>query len=134
MEFDPSRPIWLQLVAEFSRLIVVGEWTPGGRIAGVRELAGDLGVNPNTVQRALSELEREGLCRSERTSGRFVTDDAPRIDTLRNQLAATAVDDYILGVRGLGMTLPHATALVSERWSRHDNNGDPSLTHRPDEE
>lgn len=129
MEFDPSRPIWLQLVAEFSRRIVVGEWTPGGRIAGVRELAGGLGVNPNTVQRALAELEREGLCRSERTSGRFVTDDAARIDALRNQLAATAVDDYILGVRGLGMALPNATALVSERWPLHDNTDDSSHTY-----
>ncbi|GMA41019.1 GntR family transcriptional regulator [Mobilicoccus caccae] len=77
MEFDPARPIWHQLIHEFSRRIVTGEWSPGGRIGGVRELAGELGVNPNTVQRALSELERDGLCRSERTAGRFVTDDTP---------------------------------------------------------
>jgi DNA-binding transcriptional regulator YhcF (GntR family) len=80
MEFDTSSPIWVQLVGDFSRRIVTGEWPAGGRIPGVREIAVDVGVNPNTVQRALAEMEREGLCRSERTAGRFVTDDMQRID------------------------------------------------------
>ena len=54
MEFDPSSPIWIQLQAEFTRRIVVGTWQPGERIPGVRELAGELRVNANTVQRALA--------------------------------------------------------------------------------
>lgn len=120
MDFDTSRPIWHQLVDEFSRRIVVGTWPPGARIAGVRELAADLGVNPNTVQRALSELERDGLCRSERTAGRFVADDPRRVDALRRDLASSAADDYILRVRGLRMPLPDATTLVTERWDTHD--------------
>lgn len=121
MEFDTSRPIWHQLIEEFSRRIVVGQWAPGGRIGGVRELAADLGVNPNTVQRALAELEREGLCRSERTSGRFVTDDPARIAGLRRQLAAGAADDYIQRARGLGMDPDDATTLITERWTTDDH-------------
>ena len=66
MDFDASRPIWLQLREEFTRRIVIGRWPPGKQIPGVRELAVELGVNPNTVQRTLAELERDGLCRSER--------------------------------------------------------------------
>ncbi len=125
MDFDPSRPIWRQLVAEFSRRIVAGHWAPGARIGGVRDLAAELQVNPNTVQRALAELDREGLSRSERTSGRFVTDDHGRIDRLRHDLALGAADDYIRDARGLGMSQPDATRLINERWSTHD---DP-LTH-----
>ena len=86
MDFDASRPIWLQLREEFTRRIVIGRWAPGKQIPGVRELAVELGVNPNTVQRTLAELERDGLCRSERAVGRFVTDalkhSPPRDDDL----------------------------------------------------
>lgn len=120
MDFDPTTPIWLQLVAEFSRRIVTGQWAPDARIPGVRELAVDLGVNPNTVQRALAELERDGLARSERTAGRFVTTDAGRISALRRSLAAEAADDYARRARGFGMGEGDAVALLRERWSTDD--------------
>ena len=121
MEFDTSSPIWGQLVAEFSRRIVTGQWPPGGRIAGVRELAAELGVNPNTVQRALAELERQELCRSERTAGRFVTTDADRIDALRAELAEGAADDFVRRARGLGMAADQARRLIEERWTHDDD-------------
>ena len=121
MEFDTSSPIWGQLVAEFSRRIVTGEWPAGSRIAGVRELAGELGVNPNTTQRALAELERQQLCRSERTAGRFVTADSDRIDTLRSELAQGAADDFVRRARGLGMRPDQARRLIDERWSHDDH-------------
>ena len=120
MDFDPSRPIWHQLIDEFSRRIVVGAWAPGDRIGGVRELAAELGVNPNSVQRALSELEREGLARSERAVGRFVTDDASRITRLRHELAKGATDEYVHTASGLGLTLTEATTLLTERWNTDD--------------
>lgn len=125
MEFDNSRPIWLQLVAEFSRRIAVGAWGSGDRIPGVRELALGLGVNPNTVQRAFGELERDGLVRSERTAGRFVTDDPDRITRMRQALAADAADDFIRRGRGVRMTLADAQALLESRWT-HDHNTDPT--------
>lgn len=121
MEFDTSSPIWGQLVAEFSRRIVTGEWPPGARIAGVRDLASELGVNPNTTQRALAELERQQLCRSERTTGRFVTSDASRIDSLRSELAQEAADDFVRRARGLGMQPAQAQRLIDERWSHDDH-------------
>lgn len=117
MEFDSSQPIWLQLVAEFSRRIAVGIWPMGERVAGVRDLAADLGVNPNTVQRAFGELERDHLVRSERTSGRFVTDDQQLISALRQRLAAAAADDFVQRGRGFGMTLDDARSLLEQRWS-----------------
>jgi GntR family transcriptional regulator len=120
VEFDTGSPIWGQLVTEFSRRIVTGEWSAGDRIPGVRELASGLGVNPNTVQRALAELERRGLCRSERTAGRFVTSDGPTIDDLRAELAFEAADDFVRRARGLGMRPDQARQLIEERWT-HDH-------------
>ncbi|HJA37495.1 MAG TPA: GntR family transcriptional regulator [Candidatus Brevibacterium intestinigallinarum] len=124
MQFDASSPIWVQLVADFQRRMVTGEWEAGAKIPGVRELAVDLGVNPNTVQRALAEMEREGLCRSERTAGRFVTDDTQRIDRVRAALVQDAADDYIRRARGLGMGRAHAQDLLDQRWSDHDDSAD----------
>lgn len=124
MEFDTGSPIWGQLVAEFCRRIVTGEWLPGGRIAGVRELATELGVNPNTVQRALADLERQELCHSERTAGRFVTSDETRISALRTELAQEAADDFIRRAHGLGMHSAQVRRLIEERWTYDNNNED----------
>lgn len=120
MEFDTSSPIWGQLVAEFSRRIVTGTWPADSRIPGVRELAGELGVNPNTVQRALADLERRGLCRSERTAGRFVTSEEDHIDALRAELAHEVADGFVRRARGLGMSPTQARRLIEERWNDHD--------------
>lgn len=121
MEFNPGTPIWAQLVTEFSRRIATGEWPAGSRILAVRELASEVGVNPNTAQRALAELERLELCRTERTAGRFVTDDADRIDVVRAELATEAARIYIRTARGLQMPLPHAQALIEKEWHDHDH-------------
>ncbi len=123
MEFDPSTPIWLQLVSEFTRRIVTGVWAPGEKIPGVRELALELKVNPNTVQRALAELDREGLSRPERTAGRFVTDETPVIDRAREGLAAEAATTYARGAQGLGMSLTAARELLGRIWPDTDERG-----------
>ncbi|KAB1646858.1 GntR family transcriptional regulator [Pseudoclavibacter endophyticus] len=119
MQFDSPSPIWAQLEAEFIRRIVVGEWAPGARMPGVRELASTLGVNPNTAQRALAELERRGLCRSERTAGRFVTEDLGLIDSVRGDLVGGAADDFIERALGMRMSREAALRLIDERWNDH---------------
>ncbi|MFT3889796.1 MAG: GntR family transcriptional regulator [Arachnia sp.] len=116
MRFDPSSPIWVQLVDEFVRRIVTGRWPSGEKIPAVRELAVDLRVNPNTVQRALAELERRGLARAERTAGRFVTDELSLIDEARNDLAAGAATDYARRAQLLGMSLTAARDLLGHQW------------------
>ena len=85
--FNQHEPIYIQLLERFRARIVNGSWEPGARIDSVRALALEYGVNPNTIQRALSELEREGLAYSERTAGRFITEDQAQIDALRGRLA-----------------------------------------------
>ena len=85
--FQADTPIYTQLVARLQEQIVSGAYPPGSKLPSVRDLAADAGVNPNTVQRAFAELERLGLIYTQRTSGKFVTEDASAIDAARRALA-----------------------------------------------
>lgn len=113
--FDPNRPIYAQLTERLRLRIASGEYPPGEKLPAVRELAAEAGANPNTVQRAFSDLEREGLIYTQRTSGRFVTEDPSAICAARRTLAAQQVTEYLSGMAALGYSPQEATAMVSER-------------------
>ena len=85
--FSDNRPIYAQIIEHIKRETVSGGLAPGDRLPSVRELATDAGVNPNTMQRALSELERTGLVYSQRTSGRFITENTDLIAAMKADLA-----------------------------------------------
>lgn len=82
-DISSERSVYLQLVDIIKQKIMSGEYKPGQRMESVRELAAEAAVNPNTMQRALVELERQGLIYTNRTSGRFVSEDASLIDGVR---------------------------------------------------
>ena len=84
---DDSRPIYLQLMERIQHDIISGVYQPGDKLPSVRDLALDAAVNPNTMQKALSELERGGLVYSHRTSGRFITDDSTLLKKIKTDLA-----------------------------------------------
>ena len=92
---DSDRPIYAQILERIQRQIVSGEYAPGTKIPSVRELAAQAGVNPNTMQKALSELERSGLVATMRTSGRVVTEDMEMIKQIRKQLAAEQAAEFV---------------------------------------
>lgn len=121
MQIDDSRPIWAQLVDEFRQRIVAGTWPPGGKLPSVRELALDVGVNPNTVQKALAEVDRLGLTVTERTAGRFVSTDAAAIAEARAALAATKVTDFAASMTAMGMTLEQASELLTQLWNDRED-------------
>jgi DNA-binding transcriptional regulator YhcF (GntR family) len=100
--FDENRPIYLQLIEEFRLKIAAGELACGMKLNSVRDLATEIGVNPNTMQRALSELEREGLLITQRTAGRFVTEDKEMIKALRENMAKEKLDGLIDGMLQMG--------------------------------
>ncbi len=103
-QLQENMPIYMQIMQKVREAIASGELAPGARVASVRELAGAFAVNPNTMQRALNELEREGLLVSERTSGRFVTKDTAQIDAMRRQLAEEAAARFRREMQTLGFS------------------------------
>ena len=116
MSWDLSndRPIYLQLMEKIQQDIVSGVYQPGDRLPSVRELALDAAVNPNTMQKALSELERTGLVYSQRTSGRFITEDEKMLKELKSQLAQEHIRDFFEKMRQLGFTQEETLALIQE--------------------
>ena len=99
-----GRPVYVQLIEQLELALVAGEFPPGSRIPPVRELAADAGVNPNTMQRSLSELEREGFVYSERTAGRFITNDEQLIQSLRREMIVQIVQKFWDQMEQLGCT------------------------------
>ena len=115
-QFDASRPIYAQLVERLKARILAGTYPPGGHLDSVRDLAAAAGVNPNTMQRALAQLESEGLVRTERTSGRYVTEDTNLIEQLRASAARNIAADFLEKMRSIGYT-PQQTTELLERWN-----------------
>lgn len=112
--FDPNLPIYIQVMDEIKKDVFLKKYAPGSKIASVRELALEYSVNPNTIQKSLSELEREGLLRSERAVGRFVTDDLNLIEQFRKNASKEKVDHFITEMSGLGYSKPEMIELINE--------------------
>lgn len=108
IKLDDNTPIYLQIMNIFRQMMASGKLKPGDKVAPVRELAGDYGVNPNTMQKALSELEKEGLLYSDRTRGRFVTRDNKLLNNLRLKEAGLAASEYGRIMESLGFTKEEA--------------------------
>ena len=115
-QFDSSRPIYAQLVERLKARILAGTYQSGGHLDSVRDLAAAAGVNPNTMQRALAQLEAEGLVRTERTSGRFVTEDTDLIEQLRASAARNIAADFLEQMRSIGYT-PQQAAEMLRSWN-----------------
>ena len=113
-KLEDSRPIWIQLWEQLARRIATGAYPPGSRLPSVRELAAEAGVNPNTMQRALAQLEQEGLCRADRTAGRLVTGDTQVIEAVRRREAEGVIRQDLEGMAGLGYTREQAAELLKE--------------------
>lgn len=115
-EFNHHQPIYRQLIDHFCQLIVSGSWVAGDRVDSVRNLAVLYEVNPNTIQKALSELEREGLLYTERTSGRFITRDQHLIKLVRQQLACEKTEQFITQMTALGCSKEELVELIQQNW------------------
>lgn len=114
-KLDDNMPIYIQIMQKVRDAIASGEWAPGQKIPSVRELAGLFEVNPNTMQRAMLELEREGLLVSERTAGRFVTEDKNQIKGLKKDVAIAAADAFRNTMLELGYTPEEMIAFFRAR-------------------
>ena len=112
-DFDNSKPIYIQLVEVLQFKIISGEMPIGGKLSSVRDLAQEAGVNPNTMQRALAELERQGLVFTNRTSGRFVTEDQEHIKALRSKYAISKIQEVTTALLQLGYSKQELLELIN---------------------
>lgn len=113
-EFDNQRPIYSQIIEYIKLTIVSGKLTPGEKLLSVRELAAVAGVNPNTMQKALSELESTGLVHSNRTSGRFVCEDPLLIQKAKNELARENISLFLSNMEKIGIKKEESIELLKE--------------------
>ena len=111
---NSDRPIYTQILEEIQLRIIIGQYKPGAKIPSVRELAAEAGVNPNTMQKALAELERNGLVMAQRTSGRIVTEDMEMIRETRNKIAQEQVSDFVDKMQKLGFNKEEIIKLLEQ--------------------
>ena len=114
LDFDPTRPIYLQIIEAVKKRAAQGVYRAGDRLPSVREMAAEMGVNPNTLARAYMELEREGFITTRRGEGSSITGSAERIDSERRALTRSARDRFISEVRGLALSREQIEALMGE--------------------
>ena len=112
--FNSTTPIYIQIIEHIKMSVAVGDYKAGDKLLSVRELAAEAEVNPNTMQKALSELEREGLLYTQRTSGRFITEDTETISNLRKQLAKEHLDAFLKNMNRLGYSSEEAMELLGK--------------------
>ena len=112
--FTDDRPIWQQIIDQMTLRILKGEYPPGERLPGVRELAAQAGVNPNTMQRAMAQLEADGLAVGSRTAGRTVTQDTAVIEAAAKARARTAVRECLRILEELGYSGEDAMVFIKE--------------------
>ncbi len=112
-ELASDRPIYRQLVEQIELRIISGHYQPGERLPSVRDLAAEVSVNPNTMQKALTDLEQSGLVYAQRTSGRYITEDEKMIGDLKNELAKKQIQEFIEKMERLGFTVQDTIRLIT---------------------
>ena len=115
MEFRANYPIYLQIVEDIKRRIVIGELRPGDKLPSNAELAMVYHVNPNTVQRIFHQLSAEGLAYAKRGIGTYIIEDASLPDTLRQQIGASLTHQFVTQMQTYHFTPEKITALLNEQ-------------------
>lgn len=113
-KFKSDRPIYIQLIEQIQLRIVSGEYSPGSKLPSVRDLAAEASVNPNTMQKALAELEQNGLLYSQRTSGRYVTEDENIIRKVKDTIALEEIKEFLQKMSKLGFSSQETISLIEK--------------------
>ena len=120
-KFRSDLPIYSQLVEQIKLAIVSGNLLPGERLMSVRDMATEAGVNPNTMQRALQELERDGMVYSQRTAGRFVTENMQVIEREKKKFAEEQIRSFLEAMKKLGYQWEEILSLLKEKEEEEEN-------------
>lgn len=109
-----DRPIYSQLVEQITGAIISGEYQPGGKLPSVRDLAEAAAVNPNTMQKALAELERNQLVFTQRTAGKFITEDKTMLEKVKTELATQQIKKFFEQMQNMGFSKEETIKLIEE--------------------
>ena len=118
---DSDRPIYTQLIDQIELKICSGVYPLGSKLPSVRDLAKEASVNPNTMQRALAKLEEDGLLYTNRTSGRFVTEDLKMVKQIKNRVAQEHIDYFFTKMAELGFDKNEVITLLSTMTQKEDS-------------
>lgn len=113
-ELNTERPLYIQLIEQMQERIISGYYKPGDKLTSVRDLAAEATVNPNTMQKALAELERIGLVNTNRTTGRNITTDEALIKKLRGQSVKNQILEFLDKMKQMGFDLEEIISLIKE--------------------
>jgi Bacterial regulatory proteins, gntR family. len=113
-DLNSEKPVYLQLVEQIQAGIISGKYRPGDKLPSVREMAAQAMVNPNTMQRAMSELERDGLVYANRTAGRFITSDEELIRQLKKRYITRIISEFLEKMEQLGLNHDEIVSLIDE--------------------
>jgi DNA-binding transcriptional regulator YhcF (GntR family) len=111
---NSDKPVYLQLIEEIELRIITGLYPLGEKLPSVRDLAEEAAVNPNTMQKAMAELERCGLVYSQRTTGRFITEDKELVLSIKNGFAKEHIREYLTKMKKLGFSKQQANTMLDE--------------------
>lgn len=112
---DSGKAIYPQIVDEFIKALISGELIIGQKLPSVRELASEAAINPNTMQRALAELERRELVVNQRTTGKFVTEDIKMIEQLKKEFAGKQVKEFVTAMKDMGFSADEIIEIIKEQ-------------------
>ncbi|MGY0373897.1 GntR family transcriptional regulator [Clostridium sp. JNZ J1-5] len=118
--FDDKTPIYIQIMNIIKKQIILKELKGGDKLASVRDLSSEFKVNPNTIQRAYKELEREGLAYTQRGMGTFVTDDENILYKLKTDTARDVMDAFIEGMKHLGFNGDEIVDMVCKKLKEEE--------------
>ncbi len=116
--FNDETPIYLQIIEHIKMQIISGKYLPKQKIPSVRELSFEYQVNPNTVQKSLFELESMGLIYTERTNGKYVTDDAALIAKIKQQTINKMIEEFYLSMQSIGIGKEEVLQILIDERSR----------------
>lgn len=117
-----DRPIYLQLMEQMKLRIISGVYQTGDKLPSVRDLASEASVNPNTMQKALSELERCGLIYTNRTTGRYITEETEMISQMKYDIASHYLEDFLGNMKQLGFSSEEVITLLQEQTCSGNTN------------
>jgi len=115
-DFRSDTPIFLQIIEHIKMKIISGQYLPSDRLPSVRDLSFDFGVNPNTIQKALSELENIGLIHTDSTNGKYITEDMVLINKVRNETIKQFINEFRDKVNEIGVSSKEMLEILRKEW------------------